>query len=397
MDILEALRTAIKAGNAIEEDGDAVIIEGKRWNKSEKTPYHSVRGKGDFLSLEALWFFGLHLEKSHIDYTKLCTAKGVDKINYVDREDIINYLTGKIDDVSSIDRAGFLQKIGGSSIATQKKGSATEGALDNAAATMAGGAAGIGSVGEERRIMDAQDDDELKKVLKKERPTRTRISMFLSRNEKNFQEMLDLFQSSSRDKQGRMDPRRHGGASEVANPKMNAKKAKIAGSGGRPIIIVPTGMSSLLNMANAAKLFEQETYEDPSKARQTPGYRSQDRVIVSRVDGRRGVPPKEYEVTDNVARLSASEWDRVVAVFVQGPAWQFKDYKWKDVSEVFEHARAFYLCFVGQKKHANIANWNVVSLEINEHRRHMDKAAMGDFWEELDRFVAAKKPELAML
>jgi len=39
----------------------------------------------------------------------------------------------------------------------------------------------------------------------------------------------------------------------------------------------------------------------------------------------------------------------------------------------------------------------VVSLEINEHRRHMDKAAMGDFWEELDRFVAAKKPELAML
>lgn len=35
-----------------------------------------------------------------------------------------------------------------------------------------------------------------------------------------------------------------------------------------------------------------------------------------------------YRVVDNPGRLSAAEWDRVVAVFVQGPAWQFKGWPW---------------------------------------------------------------------
>lgn len=35
-----------------------------------------------------------------------------------------------------------------------------------------------------------------------------------------------------------------------------------------------------------------------------------------------------YRVVDNPGRLSAAEWERVVAVFVQGPAWQFKGWPW---------------------------------------------------------------------
>lgn len=35
-----------------------------------------------------------------------------------------------------------------------------------------------------------------------------------------------------------------------------------------------------------------------------------------------------YRVVDNPSRLSPAEWERVVAVFVSGPAWQFKGWPW---------------------------------------------------------------------
>lgn len=35
-----------------------------------------------------------------------------------------------------------------------------------------------------------------------------------------------------------------------------------------------------------------------------------------------------YRIVDNPSRLSPAEWDRVVAVFVAGPAWQFKGWPW---------------------------------------------------------------------
>lgn len=42
-----------------------------------------------------------------------------------------------------------------------------------------------------------------------------------------------------------------------------------------------------------------------------------------------------YRVVDNPAKLSPSDWDRVVAVFVMGPAWQFKGYPWENPVEIF--------------------------------------------------------------
>lgn len=42
-----------------------------------------------------------------------------------------------------------------------------------------------------------------------------------------------------------------------------------------------------------------------------------------------------YRVVDNPAKLSASDWDRVVGVFVMGPAWQFKGYPWENPVEIF--------------------------------------------------------------
>ena len=35
-----------------------------------------------------------------------------------------------------------------------------------------------------------------------------------------------------------------------------------------------------------------------------------------------------YRVIDNPQKLTNADWERVVAVFVMGPAWQFKGWPW---------------------------------------------------------------------
>lgn len=51
-----------------------------------------------------------------------------------------------------------------------------------------------------------------------------------------------------------------------------------------------------------------------------------------------------YRVVDNPAKLSPSDWDRVVAVFVMGPAWQFKGYPWENPVEIFAKGKAQNYC-----------------------------------------------------
>lgn len=59
-----------------------------------------------------------------------------------------------------------------------------------------------------------------------------------------------------------------------------------------------------------------------------------------RKDGGITVP---YRVVDNPQRLTQGEWDRVVAVFVMGPAWQFKGWPWDgNPVEIFSKSK-YYL------------------------------------------------------
>lgn len=53
--------------------------------------------------------------------------------------------------------------------------------------------------------------------------------------------------------------------------------------------------------------------------------RDNELLLQRRKDGGMTVP---YRVIDNPQRLTQGEWDRVVAVFVMGPAWQFKGWPW---------------------------------------------------------------------
>lgn len=59
--------------------------------------------------------------------------------------------------------------------------------------------------------------------------------------------------------------------------------------------------------------------------KQNGSKRENELLIQRRKDVGMTVP---YRIVDNPQRLTQQEWDRVVAVFVMGPAWQFKGWPW---------------------------------------------------------------------
>ena len=116
---------------------------------------------------------------------------------------------------------------------------------------------------------------------------------------------------------------------------------------------------------------------------------------------------------DNPVRLTAEEWDRVVAVFVQvssshvssfddnnsiyfkGPAWQFKGWNWGGIpTTIFSHVCGFHLKFEDAKLDPNVAKWSVEVLQLSKQKRHLDKAIFIRLWQKIEQFVIRNKPAL---
>lgn len=74
--------------------------------------------------------------------------------------------------------------------------------------------------------------------------------------------------------------------------------------------------------------------------KQSGSKRDNELLLQRRKEGGMTVP---YRVVDNPQRLTQSEWDRVVAVFVMGPAWQFKGWPW-DGNPVEIFAKSNHTC-----------------------------------------------------
>jgi parafibromin len=46
-----------------------------------------------------------------------------------------------------------------------------------------------------------------------------------------------------------------------------------------------------------------------------------------------------YQVIDSVDRLKPDDWKRVVAVFVTGAEWQFKNWVWQNPLDIFSNGK----------------------------------------------------------
>ena len=91
-----------------------------------------------------------------------------------------------------------------------------------------------------------------------------------------------------------------------------------------PIIIIPAANTSLITMFNAKEILQDLRYIT-TEEKKAQGGRRDNEILIQRPKSGGSVP---YRIIDNPQKLNLDDWERVVAVFVMGPAWQFKGWPW---------------------------------------------------------------------
>uniref|UniRef100_A0A673AIX3 Parafibromin n=1 Tax=Sphaeramia orbicularis TaxID=375764 RepID=A0A673AIX3_9TELE len=166
-----------------------------------------------------------------------------------------------------------------------------------------------------------------------------------------------------------------------------------------PIIIIPAATTSLITMLNAKDLLQDLKFVTSEEKKKQGIPRDNEVLLQRRKDqiqpgGATLSVTVPYRIIDQPLKLAPQDWDRVVAVFVQGPAWQFKGWPWllPDGSpvDIFAKIRAFHLKYDEAKTDPNVQKWDVTVLELSRHRRHLDRPVFLRFWETLDRYLHSR-------
>jgi len=157
-------------------------------------------------------------------------------------------------------------------------------------------------------------------------------------------------------------------------------------AGGAPIIIVPSAITSLITMYNIKDFLENGVFVPTIEKKKL----APTKEISMTITKRRTTPglPTEYTITDSpTTKMTSKDWSRVVAVFVLGQAWQFKDWHWSSPVELLNNVRGFYLKYDDALIPPEVKSWNVKTLSISKSKRHLDQTAALQFWNTLDDFM----------
>ncbi|XP_041480918.1 parafibromin-like [Lytechinus variegatus] len=177
----------------------------------------------------------------------------------------------------------------------------------------------------------------------------------------------------------------------AAAPKPQAPAKRVSRT---PIIIVPAATTALITLYNAKDILQDFRFITSEDKKKQGARKENDVLIQRRKDDGSTVP---YRVIDTITKLTQADWDRVVAVFVQGPTWQFKGWPWMNGNnpvDIFARIRGFHLKFDEFKIDPNVKKWNVHIMEISRSKRHLDKARLLNFWEVLDKYMVKNKSHL---
>lgn len=175
-----------------------------------------------------------------------------------------------------------------------------------------------------------------------------------------------------------------------------------------PIILLSPSTSALLNMGNVRAFLEQGEFIPKMSGLGAPdlihinrystrlGHQNSSNAVPSSsgssTNGNGNKTKIKFVVVDNVDKFTKPEyWDRVVAVFVTGQAWQFKSYRWPSPSDLFQHVAGFYLAYQGERVPPELGTWrNVMVTQIPKNERFRDREAAEMIWNQIEKWMLSK-------
>lgn len=115
-------------------------------------------------------------------------------------------------------------------------------------------------------------------------------------------------------------------------------------------------------MLNALDFLQNGAFVSPDDKRKAGAAREAS-VLLKRTDPVTG-SIKMFKLMDNPLTLSSDDWGRVVAVFVSGQAWQFKNWKWSSPVDLFKNVLGVYLTFDDRPVDSNVSSWNCKTIKV---------------------------------
>uniref|UniRef100_A0A8C5HXZ8 Parafibromin n=1 Tax=Gouania willdenowi TaxID=441366 RepID=A0A8C5HXZ8_GOUWI len=437
-DVLSVLRQYNIQKKEIVAKGDEVIFGEFSWPKNVKTNY-IIWGTGkegqpkEYYTLDSILFLLNNVHLPHSSYVRRAATENIPVVRRPDRKGLLAYLNGDSSTSTSIDRSAPIEI--GLQRPTQVKRAADEVSSEakrpriedeervrldkeRLAARLEGHKEGIVQTDQIRSLSEAMSVEKIAaikaKIMAKKRSTiKTDLDDDITLKQRSF---VDAEVDVTRDIVSRERVWRTrttilqstGKVSltlllvsclrPVARPPPNQKKGSRT-----PIIIIPAATTSLITMLNAKDLLQDLKFFTSEDKKKQGIPRDNEVLLQRRKDqiqpgGSSVSVTVPYRVIDQPLKLAPQDWDRVVAVFVQGPAWQFKGWPWllPDGSpvDIFAKIRAFHLKYDEAKTDPNVQKWDVTVLELSRHRRHLDRPIFLRFWETLDRYMVKHKSHL---
>uniref|UniRef100_A0A3Q3QDU9 Parafibromin n=1 Tax=Monopterus albus TaxID=43700 RepID=A0A3Q3QDU9_MONAL len=423
-DVLSVLRQYNIQQKEIVAKGDEVIFGEFSWPKNVTTNY-IISGTGkegqpkEYYTLDSILFLLNNVHLPHPSYVRRAATENIPVVRRPDRKGLLSYLNGEIkraaDEVSSEAKKPRIEDE--ERVRLDK---------ERLAARLEGHKEGIVQTDQIRSLSEAMSVEKIAaikaKIMAKKRSTiKTDLDDDITLKQRSFVDAeVDVTRDivsrervwrtrttilQSTGKEGASARKAQTPALQpVPRPVSQARPPPNQKKGSRtPIIIIPAATTSLITMLNAKDLLQDLKFVTSDEKKKQGIQRDNEVLLQRRKDqiqpgGTTLSVTVPYRVIDQPLKLAPQDWDRVVAVFVQGPAWQFKGWPWllPDGSpvDIFAKIRAFHLKYDEVKTDPNVQKWDVTVLELSRHRRHLDRPVFLRFWETLDRYMVKHKSHL---
>ncbi|ODV88997.1 hypothetical protein CANCADRAFT_32395 [Tortispora caseinolytica NRRL Y-17796] len=347
IDPLEALRAACVQKGVIEllesEDGtpteDINIAQYVRLNDKTLSLNSTTRfkhaGDENGVNLRQVIFCWLCKDLNVAEYISKCEENDIEDFPFLERADLIAYLEG------SVNESQFIEPTGG-----------------------------------ETRRAKGRDEfsPALKRIYAAEKPLINHNTVLHGTKTIDFgyvrKEAQQMFLQKN---------------SQQTNRQTVASPASSHGSGSRnrdPIILLSPSASAILNMSNIKDFLSNGRFEPPSASSDS------NFLFINRTSPRLGRTVR-FAFVDSTERFKPDYWDRVVAVFTTGQAWQFKSYKWSNPNDLFQKVKGFYVSYANDNAPAATKSWNIEKVSIDRTHRFRDREISEHIWDSIEKWMLA--------
>lgn len=374
-----------------------------------ETAYRSKQG--NLYTLETLVFFVKNRHIKQSEYIKSATNNGISTVTFVDRKPLLDYLEGRS---SSSEAIEFV--LPHAPTANDIEEYRPEDPQFLSLRSSNGGGVvpkndAVSNLGFDENLDAArvfEDVDFVALIRASERPLRDRNAILQCRNRDFYgiylgasrreQEKQRVEPQQRKDGLGGAKGRPMGGGGDKddgfhSGPKAKMLKGSKIGEG-VPIILVPSASNTLLTIYNVKEFLEDGVFIPTDvKMKQMKGPKPECVTVQKKFSKDKDKVMTAYEVRDKPSTLKADDWDRVVAVFVLGKEWQFKDWPFKDHVEIFNKIIGFFMRFEDDSIESAkvVKQWNVKIISISKNKRHQDRAAALEVWSKLEEFIARSR------